>query len=210
MGSILADPSTDLHTETMYEMQKYRPDTDRSTAKRANLSAIFGIGARKYSLHYAIPLRESESILGAWRKVYPEFGLLYNMANNIASSQRYITLPMSGRVRRYTYEGDNYPSKASSNWVQGTVADIMRIAMHDAHAYLVSIGGRLLLQVHDSLIMEIPAYGEEFVAKVLLTVKTLMTDFPFNPPLMAEAKVGMTWGDMKVKETRHDELGAKV
>ena len=205
MGAVLAKKDSDLHTETMESMQKYNPTFDRNIAKRINLSAIFGIGSRKFSQTYAVPLHQSEEALAVWRKIYPEFSLFYNAALQIATDQKHIKLPLSGRLRRYTTDGVSYPSKASSNWVQGTVADVMRISMHEADEFLTrSAYGFLLLQVHDSLLLEI---REEYVYEATAEVQRIMTDFDFHPRLRTDAKIGYSWGDMKPKESRHDTVG---
>lgn len=206
MGAVLARPDSDLHTETLERMKVYMGDrVDRDLAKRINLSAIFGIGAHKFSQTYAVPFNQSKEALGVWRGIYPEFSLLYSVTEEVAKTQDYITLPMSGRMRRYTNEGDNWPSKASSNLVQGTVADVMRMSMHEVAYFLRSIGGRILLQVHDSLLLEIP--DTESAHSTVTQVQRIMTEpFGFLPSLRSEAKIGHSWGDMKVRETRHDSL----
>lgn len=201
MGAVLARPDSDLHTETMIKMQEINPEINRDIAKRANLSAIFGIGARKFSLHYAFPLHQAETALRAWRQVYPEFGLLYNIMEQTATRQGYIVLPISGRVRRYTYQGDNFPNKASSNLVQGTVADVMRHAMHLVHVLLETRDmGRILVQVHDSLLMEIR--DNDWFDATIAMVRHYMTDFGFSPALRADVKVGDSWGSMKKYEVQ--------
>lgn len=210
MGAVLAS-GEDLHTTTMIEMQQYLPSITRDEAKRVNLSAVFGIGAVKYAKEYAISFEYAKAALSAWRNIYPEFALLYSAADEIASRQGYITLPLSGRMRRYDSQFGSYTSQASSNWVQGTVADVMRIAMHYADLYLESQSGHLLFQVHDSLLMEIPE--GDGVPEIVKAVQHIMTDpvmFGFMPPLKTEAKVGPSWGSMKVRETRHDSLGVPV
>jgi DNA polymerase I-like protein with 3'-5' exonuclease and polymerase domains len=207
MGEVLQF-KTDLHTETMIKMQAYNPSITRDIAKRVNLSAIFGIGATKFSLTYAVPFNEAREALNDWRRIYPEFVLLYSTAEQMANYQKYITLPLSGRVRRYNAHEGSYSNKASSNWVQGTVADVIRIAMHNVDEYVTLEGGNLLLQVHDSLLLELP--DDDRVPDILSMVQHLMTDFGFWPELRSEAKVGPSWGAMKPKETRHDALGAPV
>jgi DNA polymerase-1 len=206
MGAVLAEDDSDLHTVTMKKMQEYNPDVDRDLAKRINLSAIFGIGAHKFSKTYAVPLARSKTALLDWRKIYPEFILLYQVADEIATRQGYITLPISGRVRRYTNDGDNYTSKASSNWVQGTVADVMRIAMHNVDAWLDTVdGGNLLLQVHDSLLLELR--DNDRLYQTIAEIQTIMTEFEFIPRLRTEAKIGLNWGELKPRPSRHDNLG---
>jgi DNA polymerase I len=207
MGAVLAEEESDLHTITMLEMQVYNQYVNRDLAKRINLSAIFGIGAKKFSWHYAIPVSDSREALTIWRDVYPEFALLYEVMEQIASRQGYITLPISGRVRRYTNTGDNFTNKASSNLVQGTVADIMRIAMHNVAAFVEQNNyGRLLLQVHDSLLLEL--WDDQFLTNRVKEIQRIMQDFHFAPPLRSEMKIGQSWGQMKPRESRHDKLGA--
>jgi DNA polymerase-1 len=81
--------------------------------------------------------------------------------------------------------------------VQGTDADLMKLAMIEVDALLPALSpkSRLLLQVHDELVLEVP---EEQVVEVASRVTELMEGVAdIGCPIVAEAKYGPNWEDMK-------------
>ena len=81
--------------------------------------------------------------------------------------------------------------------IQGTAADIIKIAMVRVDKRLKDEGlsARLILQVHDELIVEAPAYESMRVA--MLLQEEMESAVKLNVPLVAEASVGKTWYDAK-------------
>jgi DNA polymerase-1 len=81
--------------------------------------------------------------------------------------------------------------------VQGTAADIMKIAMARVPEALAQAGlaGRMLLQVHDELVLECP---EEEVSATAAVVKAVMENaYTLIVPLRTEARLGPNWGEMR-------------
>jgi DNA polymerase-1 len=81
--------------------------------------------------------------------------------------------------------------------VQGTDADLMKLAMIEVDALLPSLSSksRLLLQVHDELVLEVPPDEVERVAK---TIKQTMEQIrEIGVPILVEAKAGPRWDEMK-------------
>jgi DNA polymerase-1 len=202
MGQILADDDADLHRATAEQI-----GVDRDAAKRINFSAVFGIGAQKYAQTYGVPVDEAKANLRAWNQAYPEFRQLLDVLQKKAETLGYIQLD-TGRVRRYPADRVGVfdprlgkvaidPHAASSNFVQGTVAEVMRKAGLRFDRELRPLGVRPLLQVHDSWIVEVP---EEDAIPLAYRIREAMTDFPFSPPLRSDIKLGRVWGKLeKVK-----------
>jgi DNA polymerase-1 len=85
---------------------------------------------------------------------------------------------------------------------QGTAADIMKLAMIRVHRRLPALepAARMLLQVHDELLLESPD-SRERVAAVAEAVRAEMeAAYPLRVPLTVEAKVGANWRDMEMVE----------
>jgi DNA polymerase-1 len=87
--------------------------------------------------------------------------------------------------------------------IQGTQADIIKLAMVEADKLMRSSGRsddvRLLMQVHDELVFEIPATGAESIARELRSVmESVAPKKELNDvPILAEIAIGKDWGEMK-------------
>ena len=82
--------------------------------------------------------------------------------------------------------------------IQGTAADIMKIAMLRIPATLESLGlqGHMLLQVHDEIVLECPKAELEKTARAVQ--KVMEEAYPLSIPLSTEARSGRSWGEMQV------------
>jgi DNA polymerase I-like protein with 3'-5' exonuclease and polymerase domains len=109
----------------------------------------------------------------------------------------------TGRLRHYRQEDETH--KAMSNLIQGGVAEMMRVAIIRLHGLLEGTAAHQVLQVHDEVLFEIPA-GQE--AGWAATIKRAMEDFEFDVPIVAEGKVGGSWGRDGMKPIEFDEKGA--
>ena len=127
----------------------------------------------------------------------------------LAHRQKYVQT-LSGR-RRYVPELDSgnaqlrqSAERAAVNMpIQGTAADIIKIAMIAVQKYLKETCGNgctLLLQVHDELLFEVE---EDMVAIVTPEIMRLMESaFPLDVPLRADAKSGLSWAEMSISTKR--------
>ena len=90
--------------------------------------------------------------------------------------------------------------EAINSPVQGTAADIMKIAMLKIPPALQKAGlyGKMLLQVHDELVLECPQDEMEETARVVK--ETMANAYPMSIPLSTEARCGESWGTMQVLE----------
>lgn len=157
-------------------------------------SAVYGVGAKTYAKTYHYPFEQAQIWLRAYHKRYPGFKRFYYAMDNAATAAGFIRLD-TGRMRRYRMHGLHVAEthKASSNWVQGTVGEVMRIAMRRIDRQIRDHDVHILLTIHDSLLFEIPEGTAHYWANILAHA---MCDFNFDPPLSAEAKVGKRWGEM--------------
>lgn len=96
----------------------------------------------------------------------------------------------TGRVRHFNVpEAD--PHKAMSNLIQGGVAEIVRVAISRLYPAISDLGGYMLLQVHDSVMFEVP---DNKLNEALPTIKIIMEDFDFDPRVGVDIEYGKSWG----------------
>lgn len=180
----LIEQNADLHTATAERL-----GIPRNAAKRINFSVIYGIGYK----HLAETLRVEQSVakdyLEKYHALYPGFRKLMYQCEDYAKAKGEIRM-WTGRTRHFNVpEAD--PHKAMSNLIQGGVAEIARVAISRLYPAITDIGGYLLLQVHDSVIFEVP---EEQLNVALPTIKRIMEDFDFEPRVGVDVEYGRSWG----------------
>lgn len=180
----LIENNADLHSETANRL-----GIPRQAAKRLNFSVIYGIGAKHLSESLRVDLPVARDYLEKYHGLYPGFRKLMYQCEDFAKEYGYIEM-WTGRMRHFNVpEAD--PHKAMSNLIQGGVAEIVRVAISRLFPAISDIGGRMLMQVHDSVIFEVP---ETQINTALPTIKLIMEDFDFDPKPGVDIEYGYSWG----------------
>ena len=175
----------------------------RSRAKAVNFGIVYGIGAFSLAKDIGVTNKEASNYIKSYLAHYSGIDSYMKNIIELAKSQGYVeTLFLR---RRYLPElsASNHITRsfgervARNAPIQGTAADIIKIAMVKVDERLKKEGlsARLILQVHDELIVEAPAYESMMVAMILQ--EEMENAAKLNVPLVAEAKVGKTWFDAK-------------
>ena len=182
---ILAD--ADLHSETANRL-----GIPRQAAKRLNFSVIYGIGYRKLAENLKVEQAVAKDYLERYHGLYPGFRrLMYDM-EDFAKQYGYVEM-WTGRLRHFNVDSAD-PHKAMSNLIQGGVAEVVRVAISRLYPAVNDLGGRMLMQVHDSIIFEVP---DDRLAEALPTIKLVMEDFEFDPPMGVDVEFGKSWGTFR-------------
>jgi DNA polymerase-1 len=85
--------------------------------------------------------------------------------------------------------------EAINHPIQGTAADIVKIAMLNLHEKLADYQAKMLLQVHDELLLEVPEDELDIVREVV--VDTMCDAFSLDVPLKVDASTGHNWLELK-------------
>jgi len=180
----LIENDADLHSETANRL-----GIPRQAAKRLNFSVIYGIGAKHLSESLRVELPVARDYLEKYHGLYPGFRKLMSQCEEFAKQYGYIQM-WTGRLRHFNVpEAD--PHKAMSNLIQGGVAEIVRVAISRLYPAMTDIGANMLMQVHDSIIFEIP---EDQINVALPTIERIMSDFDFDPKPGVDIEYGYSWG----------------
>ena len=180
----LIENDADLHSETANRL-----GIPRQAAKRLNFSVIYGIGYKKLAENLREEPAKAKDYLEKYHALYPGFRKLMYQCEDFAKEYGYIEM-WTGRLRHFNVpEAD--PHKAMSNLIQGGVAEIVRVAISRLYPAITDIGGRMLMQVHDSIIFEVP---EHQINVALPTIKLIMEDFDFDPKPGVDIECGYSWG----------------
>lgn len=183
----LIEQDADLHSATAELL-----GIPRNAAKRINFSVIYGIGYKHLAENLRVEQEVARDYLERYHKLYPGFRKLMYQCEDFAKQNGYIKM-WTGRTRHFNVpEAD--PHKAMSNLIQGGVAEIVRVAISRLFPAMVDIGGYMLLQVHDSVIFEVP---DNQLSVAIPTIKTIMEDFDFVPAVGVDVEYGKSWGTFK-------------
>lgn len=198
---------TDIHTRTaaqVFGLPEEMVDHDmRRAAKAVNFGIIYGIGAFSLSKDIKCTVAEADKYIKNYLGTYPMIEKFMNDTVDFAKEHGYVTT-LFGR-RRYIPElrASNknlqaFGKRAAMNApVQGTAADIIKIAMVRVYERLKAEGldARLILQVHDELIVESTVECQEQAARVL--VEEMSRAIELSVPLVAEVGRGRSWYEAK-------------
>lgn len=199
--------NVDIHTVTASQVfalpvQMVTP-IHRSRAKAVNFGIVYGIGAYSLAKDIGVTNKEAKAYIDNYLKHYS--GIDSYMKNVIERAKNEGFVETSFGRRRYLPEltASNHMTRAFGERVarnmpiQGTAADIIKIAMIKVDKRLKDEGlsARLILQVHDELIVECPQLEAMQVAMILQ--EEMEKAVKLSVPLVAEAAVGKTWYDAK-------------
>ena len=175
----------------------------RSRAKAVNFGIVYGIGAFSLGKDIGVSMREASQYIKSYLAHYSGVDEYMHRVVERAKLDGYVET-MFGR-RRYLPELSTgkammraFGERVARNMpIQGTAADIIKIAMVRVDERLKSenMRSRLILQVHDELIVEAPEDEAEKAAKILQ--EEMENAVTLSVPLTADAAIGKTWYDAK-------------
>lgn len=197
----------DIHTATAAQVfglpeDMILPEMRRS-AKAVNFGIVYGIGAFSLSKDIGVSVKEADRYIKNYFATYPKIKEFMDKAVADAEKTGYAVTAF-GR-RRYIPELKNsnkniqaFGKRAAMNApIQGTAADIIKIAMIRVYARLKKekLDARLILQVHDELIIETSENDKAAAAKIL--GEEMLAAVNLSVPMQADVGEGKTWYDAK-------------
>jgi DNA polymerase I len=193
----------DVHTATAARVFGVAPDAVtsemRSKAKMVNYGIAYGISAFGLAQRLRIPRREAAEIIDNYFKQFAGIRKYMDETMEFARSKGYVET-VTGR-RRYIRDirSSNATVRGSAERnainapIQGTAADMIKLAMINIHAELVrrKLKTKMLLQVHDELVFDLLKTEEKEVLP--LVEEKMKTAISLDVPIEVEMGVGKTW-----------------
>jgi DNA polymerase-1 len=197
----------DIHAATAAEMLGVEPakltSGQRSVAKMINFGIVYGISAFGLSENLEIPRDEAQAYIDAYLARFPLVQDFIERTKEQAARDGYVTSLLGRRrpvpeIRASNRQTRSLGERLAVNFVmQGSNADIIKVAMLRIHERLRAEGrsSRLVLQVHDELLLEVP---DAEVSAVRDLVRSEMCGaYPLDPPLAVDIGVGDNWAEAK-------------
>ncbi len=211
----------DIHTVTarlVFDKEEISSE-ERRLGKIINFGVIYGMGAQKFAREAKVTVTQAKSFIDKFNSRYSQvFNYLEQLKREVIS-QGYVTTIL-GRRRYFQFEGDavralrgtppeeidlkklklsQYDSQslrsAANAPIQGSSADIIKLAMVKLHEVLQNYQARLLLQVHDELVLEVPpTEWEELQPQIKSVMESAVS---LSVPLLVEVRSGNNWMETK-------------
>lgn len=172
----------------------------RIFAKRVNFGILYGMGAFRLARDSDLTLAQAREFIDTYFRQLPNVKRYIDGTIDLARQQGYLTT-LYGRRRTFPglkaggNERAGAEREAINMPIQGTAADIIKLAMIQLQRELIGrgLGGRMILQVHDELVLEVPE--DEIEPTSALVVSVMENAVDLDAPLKANASVGWNWRD---------------
>jgi DNA polymerase I len=193
----------DVHAATAAEVFGIeREDVDvgqRSQAKMVNFGIVYGLTGFGMADRLGIPREEGERFVAQYLERFPAVRAFREQTIERARDEGYVTTLMGRRRPIPELRSGQVQTRmlgerlAVNSVIQGTAADIIKVAMVRCHAALGEAGmeTRLVLQIHDELLFEGPE--EEMDEASELVEREMCGAFELDPPLAVDVGIGSDW-----------------
>ncbi|MEG3931903.1 MULTISPECIES: DNA polymerase I [unclassified Microcoleus] len=212
----------DVHTVTaqlLFEKEEITPD-ERRFGKTINFGVVYGMGAIKFGRSMGKTSKDGKEFIAKFNARYSKVFEFLEKVKKEAIALGYVTTIL-GRRRYLNFESESLRDlkgrnpqdihsdrlksvsrddaqslRAAANApIQGSSADIIKLAMIEVHKILQNYQARLLLQVHDELIFEVPPdEWEELQPKIRSAMENAL---PLSVPLIVDIHAGQNWMETK-------------
>lgn len=211
----------DIHTVTarlLFEKSTVTPE-ERGLGKVINFGVIYGMGAQRFARSAGVTNAEGKEFIQRFYRRYPGVFAYLERVKKEAIARGYVETIL-GRRRYFEFEDStlqkrkgSHPEEIDLNKlnlgrndagilraaanapIQGSSADIIKVAMVKLHEVLHNYQGRLLLQVHDELVFEVPPEEWEMLQSEIKTAMESAVEL--TVPLVVDIHAGENWMDAK-------------
>lgn len=197
----------DIHRATAAAIFHVEPDEvtheQRDRAKVINFGVLYGMGPQRLAREFEVSVKEAKDFIEQYRSAYPKVGEYLERTVEEAKEAGYVTT-LLGRVRHLPeLQSGRQMIRAFGERIavntplQGTAADLIKLAMVHLEGRLTDEGydARMIIQVHDELVFEVPEAEIEAVTEIVRT--EMEGAIELDVPLVVDVGVGANWIDAK-------------
>lgn len=197
----------DIHTQTAAEVFGIPPEAvgpeERRRAKAVNFGIVYGISDFGLARDLGISVTEARAIIERYFQRFPKVRAYLDAQIAFARQHGYVETMLGRRrplpdIHHRNRAARSFAERTAMNTpIQGSAADLIKLAMVQLFQRLEERGmeRRLLLQVHDELILEAPEAQVEATGQLLGEV--MAKAYPLSVPIEVELKVGTSWYDVE-------------
>ncbi|MBE7044839.1 MAG: DNA polymerase I [Ruminococcaceae bacterium] len=197
----------DIHTVTASQVLGIPPEEvtpeERSSAKAVNFGIVYGIGEFSLSKDLKIPVKQAKQYIQSYLDKYNGVREYMEQIKKQAAEDGYVKtlfhrIRYIPELKASNYNVRSFGERIALNTpIQGTAADIIKLAMVRVYRRLQAeqLKTKLILQIHDELILEAPEEEAELAAKLLK--EEMQKTVAFSVPMIADVSVGKSWYEAK-------------
>ena len=197
----------DIHSSTaslMFDVDINKVDSEmRRIAKVLNFGVIYGLSAHGITQQTGFSREEGNNFIKTYFSKYPGIQNYLDKIKEFARENGYVETLMGRRRYVPDIHSSNFNIRSAAERIsinmpiQGTAADIMKLAMINVYNNLesTSLESKILMQVHDELVFEVPTQELEPLKSIVVTEMPNAMDLDVD--LKVETKQGPSWGDME-------------
>ena len=171
----------------------------RRTAKIVNFGIMYGAGAFRLSQELGIPRSEAQLIIDTYFERYAGIREYMDRTIKQAEDQKCVETVLGRRRNIWNIDSENHIQREAAKRmainmpIQGTAAEMIKLAMLDIHRTLINDGynARMILQIHDELLFEAPA--QEIDALQEMVSDKMVNAMPLTVPLVVDCGNGISW-----------------
>ena len=183
-------------------------DDERAMAKMVNFGIAYGMGDFGLATRAGISRDAAKAFIAGYFERYPGIRRYIDTIKEEARTNGSVTTQLGRRRPIPELRAGNPALRAAgeraaiNHPIQGTAADVIKIAMIRLAPRLAEAGlkARLVLQVHDELLLEVPSGEVDRLVPIL--VETMEGALALDVPLTVEVKSGPRWDEMKPRSAR--------
>lgn len=195
----------DIHARTAAEvygvdLKDVTPDMRRA-AKTANFAVIYGVTAFGLSQQSELDLDEAKQFIDTYFERYPGIRQYMETTKQLARDNGYVTTLFNRRryipeINEKNFSVRQFAERTAINTpIQGTAADMIKVAMIRIHEKMAKMRSRMILQVHDELVFDI--YKEELEEVKKIAKDGMEKAVKLKVPVVVDLGVGENWLDAK-------------
>ena len=196
----------DIHSATakkIFNLQGEPTPLQRRKAKTVNFGVVYGISDWGLAEQLEISQKEAKSIIASFYESFPEVAIFFQKIVNDAVRDGYVSTLLGRRRYLRDLHDSNYQTRESAKRaamnapVQGTAADLIKLAMNRVHQALLDnhLETKMICQIHDELIFSVPKKEKEVAYKLIKEIMENALDI--DVPLEVDGGFGKTWYDAK-------------
>lgn len=196
----------DIHTRTASEVFGVLPEEVtpllRDRAKAVNFGIVYGISDYGLAQGLGISNQEAQEYINAYFERYPGVRDYIRETIRLAKNKGYVTTLLNRRryipdINSRNYHLRSFAERTAMNTpIQGSAADIIKVAMVKVYNHLKqnNLKAKILLQVHDEIILDVPEDELSIVKKILK--EDMENAIPLQVPIVVDFTQGYTWEEL--------------